>query len=133
MHETPNGAFHWNELMTHDLAKAKAFYAELCGWSYQEMPMPDGMTYTVAMAGEQPVGGLFPMSGAEFEGAPDHWIGYVAVADADKAAAAVEAGGGELERAPFDVEEVGRIAILKDPGGAVIGVITPAPPPTQDA
>lgn len=133
MHNTPIGAFHWNELMTRDVAKAKAFYADVCGWSYQEMPMPGGVIYTVIMAGEQPVGGMFAMSGPESADEPDHWVGFVAVADADKAAAAAKAGGGVLRREPFDVDSVGRIAILEYPKGAVIGVITPAPAPTPDA
>jgi len=125
---TPNGAFHWNELMTRDVAKAKAFYASVCGWTYQDMEV-DGMTYTVAMAGEQPAGGIFDMSGPEHEGMPEHWGGYVAVPDADAAVEAAKAAGGEVLQAPFDVTGVGRIAVLKDAGGAMIGVIKPAPMP----
>jgi len=32
--ETQPGHFHWNELMTRDLAAAKAFYGAVCGWTY---------------------------------------------------------------------------------------------------
>lgn len=126
--ETRPGAFHWNELMTRDVAKAKAFYAAVCGWTYQDMEV-DGMSYTVAMAGDRPAGGIFAMAGPDFDGVPEHWGGFVAVPDADKAATDARSAGGEIVREPFDVTGVGRIAILKDGGGAVIGVIKPAPMP----
>ncbi len=35
---TPHGKFYWNELMTRDVEKAKKFYAEAMGWSFEAMP-----------------------------------------------------------------------------------------------
>ena len=126
--QTQSGAFYWNELMTRDADQAKAFYGAVCGWSFQEMEV-DGIDYILAMVGEQPVGGIFAMSGPEFEGVPEHWACYVAVDDADQAVAAATASGGQVIRPPFDVTGVGRIAILQDNGGAVIGVMKPASMP----
>jgi predicted enzyme related to lactoylglutathione lyase len=51
------GRFVWHELMTTDTRAAKAFYGKVVGWGAQDMPMP-GMTYTMLMAGQAPVGGL---------------------------------------------------------------------------
>lgn len=126
--QTPSGQFHWNELMTSDLEAAKSFYAAVCGWTFEAVEV-DGMQYTIAMAGDAPAGGLFQMGGPEFEGEIDHWGGFVAVDDADAAADAAKAAGGEVLRAPFDVTGVGRIALLQDCSGAMIGVIKPAPTP----
>ena len=123
---TEHGAFHWNELMTRSLEKAKAFYAETLGWQYETFPAPSG-AYTLCKAGGSPVGGMFEMTpGGEFDGIPDHWFAYVAVDDVDARLAKVEAAGGAILRSPFDVPEVGRIAIVKDSAGAAIGWITPA-------
>jgi uncharacterized protein len=36
-----------------------------------------------------------------------------------------KAAGAKVMREPFDVPDVGRIAIIKEPGGAGIGWITP--------
>ena len=127
---TPSGKFHWNELMTRDLEAAKAFYAKVCGWSYEAMEV-DGMSYTIAMAGGEPAGGLFQMEGEEFEGEDDHWGAFVAVDDADAAAKAAKDAGGQILREPFDVTGVGRIALLADKSGAVLGVIKPAPMPGE--
>ena len=54
-----HGHFYWNELMTRDVERAKKFYADAIGWTFEAMPMPDG-TYWVAKMGDEPVGGLFP-------------------------------------------------------------------------
>ena len=50
---TAHGQFHWNELMTRNVEQAKKFYAETMGWTYNAMPMPGGVTYTIAMAGQR--------------------------------------------------------------------------------
>jgi len=51
------GRFVWHELMTTDARAAKTFYGKVVGWGAQDMPMP-GMTYTMWMAAQAPVGGL---------------------------------------------------------------------------
>ena len=47
-----HGTFYWNELMTRDVARAKTFYADTIGWTYDAMPMPGGGTYWVAKMGD---------------------------------------------------------------------------------
>jgi predicted enzyme related to lactoylglutathione lyase len=64
---TTHGHFHWNELVTRDVEKAKKFYGDTIGWTFDGMPMPDG-TYWVAKMGAAFVGGLFPISGPQWEG-----------------------------------------------------------------
>lgn len=126
--QTSPGQFHWNELMTKNLEAAKTFYAAVCGWTYEAMDV-DGMSYTIIMAGGQPAGGMFQMEGPEFENEADHWGAFVDVADTDAAAKAAVVNGGKIVRPPFDVTGVGRIALLQDCTGAVLGVIKPAPMP----
>jgi predicted enzyme related to lactoylglutathione lyase len=121
-----HGHFYWNELMTRDPEKAKAFYGATVGWQFEAMAMEDG-TYWVCKDGESPVGGIFEMKGAEFEGVPPHWFAYLAVDDVDARVAKATAAGANLLRPIFDIPGVGRIAILKDPVGAAVGWITPTP------
>ncbi len=45
--------------------------------------------------------------------------------DVDAACAKVRDGGGAVYAEPFDVPQVGRIAIIADPTGGAIGVYTP--------
>ena len=60
------------------------------------------------------------------EGTPPHWISYLEVDDIDVRLAKVVSAGGEIKREPFEVPNVGRIAIVQDASGAVMGWITPA-------
>lgn len=125
--KTPHGAVAWNELMTRDIKAAKAFYTETCGWTYDAMTMDSGNHYYVAMAGGRPVAGLMDMTGLPgMTEVPPHWFTYFAVDDVDAAVKQTTAKGGEVIRAPFDVDGIGRIAILKDSGGAAVGMITEA-------
>ncbi|MBN9561849.1 MAG: VOC family protein [Alphaproteobacteria bacterium] len=121
-----HGSFHWNELNTRDADGAKTFYTHTIGWSFEGMPMESGGTYWVAKSGEQPAGGIFNMQGPQFEGVPEHWLAYIAVDDVDARLAKAVALGAAVLREPFDIPGVGRIAILRDALGAVIGLITPA-------
>lgn len=122
---TQHGTFHWNELMTHDIDKARKFYGDTLGWTYDPMAMQDGGTYWIAKAGDAMAGGLFSMHAAEFKNVPDHWLGYVAVDNVDARVDKALKGGANAIRMPFDIPGVGRIAILHAPGGAAIGMITP--------
>ncbi|MCB1494114.1 MAG: VOC family protein [Rhodobiaceae bacterium] len=124
---TDHGHFHWNELMTRDVAAAKAFYADTIGWTYSDMPMPNG-TYTVINDGDAFVGGMFDITSPEFAESPTGWFAYIAVDDVDARLAKAKAAGASVIREPFDVPDVGRIAILVQPDGAAIGWITPANP-----
>src|SRR5262245_35769710 len=119
-----HGKFYWNELMTWDVEKAKQFYGSSIGWNFDAMPMQSG-TYWVAKMGDEPVGGILPMSGPDFEGVPESWMSYIAVDDVDARLKKATAAGAQIVREPFDVPGVGRIAIIKEPGGAFIGWITP--------
>jgi predicted enzyme related to lactoylglutathione lyase len=123
---TAHGHFHWNELVTRDVEKAKKFYGDTVGWTFDGMPMPDG-TYWVAKMGDAFVGGLFPISGPQWEGVPEHWMSYLAVDDVDARVKKAQATGARLMKPIFDIPSVGRIAILTEPGGAGIGWITPVP------
>jgi uncharacterized protein len=121
-----NGTFYWNELMTRDVERAKKFYAETLGWSFDGMPMPEGGgTYWVAKVDDQPAAGIFDITGPEFGPVPESWMSYIAVDDVDARVQKALKAGARLMKPIFEVPGVGRIAILMEPGGAGIGWMTP--------
>jgi uncharacterized protein len=121
-----HGAIWWNELMTHDVARAQAYYRRICGWRYQTTPAADGGDYHVAYLGAQPVAGMLDISTiAHHADTPSQWITYLAVDDLDAALERTEAAGGRIGRAPFEVPGVGRIAIVHDTVDGLVGLITP--------
>ncbi|HKA72745.1 MAG TPA: VOC family protein [Xanthobacteraceae bacterium] len=119
-----HGHFYWNELMTHDVEKAKKFYAATVGWTFDTMATPNG-TYWLAKDGDTPVAGMFPMVGPNFSGMPEQWVSYLAVDDVDARVKKATAAGAKVMQPPFDVPGVGRIAIMREPGGAMVAWITP--------
>jgi predicted enzyme related to lactoylglutathione lyase len=121
-----HGKFYWNELMVRDVAKAKRFYADTLGWSFDAMPMPGGGTYWIAKMGDEPVAGIFDISGPDYSGVPEGWMPYIAVDDVDARTKKAVAAGAKIMKAAFDVPNVGRIVILQEPGGAGVGWMTPA-------
>ena len=121
-----HGHFHWNELLTRDVERAKRFYGDMIGWTFDVMPTPDGATYWVASMDGQPVAGIFPTDRPEYKDLPEAWMSYLAVDDVDARVKKAVAAGAKLMKPIFDVPHVGRIAILTEPGGAGVGWITPA-------
>jgi uncharacterized protein len=112
------GTWTWNELVTPDLAAAKAFYGELFGWTAREVPAP--MPRAGFMLGELLVGGVHEPSGAE-RGAPSSWTVSFRVPDADEGAVRVEQLGGGIILPPSDIP-VGGFAIVTDPSGAAFTI-----------
>lgn len=122
-----HGTFCWNELMTPDVETAKTFYAATLGWSYQPHAMADGSTYWLAFVADrqQPVAGL--MHWPQDQMGSRAWFAYAAVDDIDAAVGKVRAAGGTLIKEPWLIEGVGRIAVVADPAGAVLGYLEPLP------
>ncbi len=117
-----HGAFSWCELMTKDVAKAKAFYTTLFGWETENMAAA-GMDYTVVKVGGKGIGGIMAVpSGAE--GMPPMWGAYVTVDDVDQTAQTARQLGATLLVPPKDIPKVGRFCVIRDPQGAVISAIT---------
>ena len=120
-----HGNFHWNELRTRDAERARRFYADTIGWTFEAMATPDGHTYWVAMQDGKPVAGLFPLTSPQFDEVPESWMSFLAVDDVDKRVEMAVAAGARLVMPVVDVPGVGRIAMLREPGGAGIGWMTP--------
>ena len=132
--ESIRGRFLWHELLTSDPAAGQSFYTALVGWGTQTEEMPMG-AYTMFTQGETPMAGVMELPAeAKAMGAPPHWLTYLGTLDVDATAAQAKTLGGQVLVEPFDVPEVGRIAVLADPQGAALGVFRSAgdPPPPAD-
>jgi predicted enzyme related to lactoylglutathione lyase len=122
----PNGFPGWIDLSTPDQAGATAFYTALFGWSAQEMPTDTGATYTMLSLGDRLVAGLGPQPPEQAQaGVPSTWTTYVMVGDVDEMVTATPGAGGTVLVPAFDVMSSGRIAVVADPSGAMIGLWQP--------
>jgi uncharacterized protein len=118
----PNGSFCWIDLGTPDVAGAKSFYRGLFGWDTVDLPAGEAGTYTMCRLGGKDVAAIH-------EHGPDEaveWSSYISVDDVDAAAGRARALGATIEMEPFDVVDAGRMALIRDPGGAVVSLWQPA-------
>ncbi|MCB1432426.1 MAG: VOC family protein [Alphaproteobacteria bacterium] len=115
----------WHELNTWEPEQARRFYRVTLGWDFQPAEMPGGAYYWVARQEGRPVGGIFQLTEPDFEGIPSHWMTYLAVPDLLAAEVKAEAAGGEILRPSFHLAGVGKLAVVTDPSGAIIGLIEP--------
>ena len=116
----------WNELNTRDPEAAKSFYGAVFGWGFEERQFENG-AYISIKSGEDSVGGIIDITGRAPDEVPPHGLVYFAVDDVDATVAKATETGGAVALEPFDIAEVGRIAIVKDPFGAVFAAMTPDP------
>ena len=101
----------WVDTWQADGDALASFYTGLFGWdsARDEYSMFQLRGRDVAGFGGQAIG-------------PPVWMTYVQVDDADAAAAKATDAGGALVHQPFDSLEGGRIAIVADPSGAMLGL-----------
>ena len=117
------GTISWADLATNDQDAAKAFYSGLFGWEYDDQPVGDGVTYSMAQLGGRAAAAINPQQPDEAaQGIPPHWNVYVTVEDADAKTAEVTGAGGQVLAGPFDVFDAGRMAVIADPTGAVLSL-----------
>lgn len=116
----------WTDLATSDQPAAKAFYGDLFGWSFNDLPMGDDVFYSMATIKGDNVAAISPQQPEQAAaGVPPHWQMYVTVADVDATTALVEGAGGAVHVPPFDVMDAGRMAVINDPTGAFLMLWTP--------
>jgi predicted enzyme related to lactoylglutathione lyase len=119
----PTGTFCWVELATNDQNAAKAFYQSLFGWEVVDMPMGPNDFYSMFKLQGGDVGAAYTLRPDQREhGVPPNWMLYVAVDSADQAAKRAAELGGQILAPPFDVFDVGRMAVIQDPTGPVFCV-----------
>ena len=113
-----HGVFSWVDLITRDRAAAKQFYTELFGWTFQDMPVDDGSVYSMAFKGDRAAAALFTMP----DDTPLHWQAYINVTNLDETLQQWQTQGGSVEMPACDIMDSGRMAMVKDPTGAYVGL-----------
>lgn len=116
------GAPCWIDLYSSETEKATAFYGGLFGWKAEQPDPRFGGYFTFTKDGKH-VAGCMGNDGSTSR--PDAWTIYLETDDIDKAAERTVASGGLVEYPPMQVAENGSMAIVRDPGGARVGVWQP--------
>ena len=111
----------WVDLQTTDQQAAKLFYGELFGWTFDDQPINEQATYSMALKDGELVAAVSAQPPeVAAQNMPPFWNTYVTVDDVDAATAAAEQAGGQVYMQPFDIMEAGRMSTVADPSGAVV-------------
>ena len=104
------------ELMTTDVAKAKAFYSGLFDWKLEDIP---GMDYTMINVGEGTGGGMMKTVQPD---SPSYWMSYVLVDDAAVATEKARTLGATICKEVTEIPGVGWFSVITDPTGATLAL-----------
>ncbi|MFI1799043.1 VOC family protein [Streptomyces sp. NPDC020379] len=112
----------WIDLMVPDQQAALDFYRDLFGWQGEVGP-PETGGYAVCTLRGKPVAGI--MTAMSPDGGPTPptvWTTYLATADVDATEQKVTKAGGKVMMPAMDVMTLGRMSVVSDPTGAVVGL-----------
>ena len=115
------GKIMWRDLMTDDVDGAKRFYGGLLGWTFEDSQGPRGQAYAVASSGNVYVAGMVEVERATDGTNYSRWLPYISVADVDATVSRAVTAGATVAVSARDVN-LGRVAALIDPEGAVVGL-----------
>ncbi len=120
------GSFCWVELGTVDVKGAETFYGELFGWTFEDNCPGGECNYSTIRLEGLSLAGCYTLCEAHrAQGVPPHWMGYVAVEDVAGTAARAGEAGGQVLAGPMDVMDMGKMAVIRDPQGAVLSLWQP--------
>ena len=117
------GRFCWHDNVSDPKEKSIEFYTSLFGWEIEDFDMgPNGIYKMWKAADGTTMGGFMDKPMPE---APNFWLGFVQVENADETLARVTGNGGAALSPIMDIPEIGRAVTFKDPQGGVFGAYQP--------
>ena len=121
------GKIIWRDLLTNDPAASQRFYSELFGWEFESIGEASNLrsnsSYTLIRHNGQLIGGMVDTIALNGRDDISQWVILMAVEDLDARIAAVTGGGGEIVAPPTDLQARGRLALVRDAEGALLGLL----------
>ena len=130
--ETPTGErspgkIIWRDLLTNDPAASQKFYGELFGWEFESVGEASNLrsnsAYTLIRHNGKLIGGMVDTLALNGRDDISQWVVLMAVEDLDARVATVSANGGEIVAPPTDLQDRGRLALVRDAEGALLGLL----------
>ncbi|WP_170311760.1 VOC family protein [Sulfitobacter sabulilitoris] len=121
--DIPFGAPNWADCATTDPDAAEQFYHKVFGWTSQDIGNKDSGEYALERLEGMLVAGIYPLNPElRAQDVPPHWATYFKVRDVDATLKRVEEAGGACVDGPFGAFEGGKIAVIRDPVGALVRI-----------
>lgn len=116
------GRWVWMELVTEDPVKARHFYGQVFGWTFEDFEQGE-QTYVLIRSGDRPVGGILQRRKEPEADRSAQWIGMLSVPDVEQATAHAADAGATTLIPPGKLRGRGTVAVLSDPEGALFAII----------
>ena len=116
----PIGSIGWRDLTVENAPGLRDFYTAVVGWSVEEASMGDYSDYVMKDANGKAVGGVCHARGTNAD-LPPQWLVYVVVENLEKSLGETMKRGGDVVAPPRGLMG-GKMAVVKDPAGAVIAL-----------
>jgi predicted enzyme related to lactoylglutathione lyase len=110
----------WADVTAPDIEAATRFYGAVLDWTFVDTGAEFGH-YTLCMKGDHKVAAITPPAPGQ-AGIPPTWSVYLACANVEEAARAIDAGGGKVVMGPIAIPGNGTMLYAFDPTGAGFGV-----------
>ena len=116
------GEWDWAQLLAGDVKQAAGFYSTVFGYTLQESPRPklEDNVYLVS-------GGFARAGVAKLPVHPDWkpvWLGFIRVTDVAATVAKAKALGGNVLADTITTPEGVQVAVISDPAGAPVGLVS---------
>lgn len=122
MSNPPVGAVMWRDLTVDNADQVASFYERVVGWRREDVDMGGYADYAMKPAeGDEPVAGVCHARGVN-ENLPPQWLVYVRVADLEESLETTTQQGGQVVATPRGMGGKSRMAVIKDPAGAVLAL-----------
>jgi len=116
-----HGTVYWQDLNTVKRDAAAAFYTTVFGWQLQNSDFSGNAYHLFKLNGEA-VAGMWPEA---MDKLPPSWLTYWEVSSCAKTVAKAKRLGGTILMGTTLVPGMCKFAVLKDPQGAVFGILEP--------
>ena len=119
----PLGSIVWTDLTVSNADEVRDFYKKVVGWQHEDVSMGEYNDYVMKANSEDGgTSGICHSRGINAN-VPVQWMIYVTVADVDESVKSCIENGGKVLDGP---RKMGKndFAVIQDPAGAVMGIIT---------
>jgi hypothetical protein len=121
------GKIIWRDLLTHDPEASQRFYAGLFGWEFESIGSASGFgsdsAYTLIRHNGRLIGGMIDTVALNGKDDISQWVILMSVDDIDAAATKFSTAGGEVITPPTDLRRRGKVAVVGDAEGALLGLL----------
>lgn len=122
----PIGSISWTDLTVPNAEEIKRFYQAVVGWQTSTLDMGGYKDFCMNEPGSgKTVAGICHAQGENAD-LPAQWLVYLTVADLNASVDRCVKMGGRLLSGPREMGGQGRVAVIKDPAGAVAALFQPA-------